>query len=224
MRTILITTLAIAGLPALSYGQSDLQKIGRFLQGIQDMQQQQQPPNNQNGGNYQPRNAPYYEGNPNSSGNQNRGDFGRTDFFGPQNGGGQPGRIIYPNGQNQNNYHPQQTYPGNTRIVYPQGTNPSYNNGRVIYSDPPRAPQRTYSGLPIVVRCSPAAIGTCSYELVAGGKAFPYQIKAGQTQNLKETADWAIRYRPTPSSPYKTYRLRGGKTYEMRKNGNNWQF
>lgn len=263
MRTIVITSLIFAAAPAVSFGQSDLQKIGQFLQGIQDMQQQNQgqsngnqngtrsapynSPNpnasgNQNQGNFQNGNnffgpgqqqvPTYGNGNPNASGNQNQGNFQNGNhFFGQQNGM-QPGQVIRPyngqpiqNGTYQNGtYSSGQTIYRNGQIVHPQGST-NYGNGQTVYSDPPAAPPRTYSRLPIVIRCSPDAVGICNYELLSGsGSAFPYQIKAGQKQNLSETTDWSIRYRPTPSSPHKTYRLRGGKTYEMRGGSNSWQF
>jgi hypothetical protein len=96
MRTAIVTSLLLAGLPAISLGQSDLQKIGRILQGVQQLQQQQ----NQKNYSAPPQNGPYQykmvPGNPNSSGNQNQGNFGPNNFFGPSGNG--PGQVIYRSG------------------------------------------------------------------------------------------------------------------------------
>lgn len=128
--------------------------------------------------------------------------------------------LIYQNGRvigTANNSN-RLTYPSST----PKTLSPS--NGYNGYSDPPTASALTYSGLPIVIRCNDAAQGICNYELItAKGSVFPYTIKQGQKQNLSETTSWVIRYRSTPTSPQSTYKLRGGKTYEMRKSASGWQ-
>ena len=255
MRTAIVTSLLLAGLPAISLGQSDLQKIGRILQGVQQLQQQQ----NQKNYSAPPQNGPYQykmvPGNPNSSGNQNQGNFGPNNFFGPSGNG--PGQVIYPNNRRPpTNTYPHGTYPSGTypNGTYPSGTYPSTgqvihnhqhlgtypqgstqhqtlhsgtvsSGGTTVYSGPPTVPVKTYSRLPIVLRCAPEAVGTCNYELLTGsGKACPYAINAGQTQNLVESTDWAIRYRSQPGAAHQTYRLRGGKTYEIHKTGENWHF
>lgn len=267
MKSVITASLLIFALPAVSFGQSDLQKIGNFLQGIQELQQQQQPQQQQPQNGQQPplgyRMSP---GNPNSSGDRNRGQFGQNNFFGQSNGqwqtvpqnGHQP---PYNNQHLHNNQHPQHTYPNGTypnngqvihnhqqngtypNNTYPSGTYPSgtypqgtsqhqpHRNGNVVsggntvYADPPTAPIKKYSGLPIVLRCAPGANGTCNYDLMTGsGKAYPYTINGGQTQNLTETTDWAIRYRARAGASYQTYRLRGGKTYEIHQVSGDWHF
>ena len=231
MKNLIVATAFLAGLPAIATAQSDLRKIGQFLQGLQQIQQNQQ---NQNQNGQQPPNGTYqapYRVDPNSSGNTNQGNFrDPNSFFGPS-GGTQQGGIIYRNNQpfngNTQMRYPQNTYPNGTyngnQIIYPNSN--TVRSSGTSYSDPPTAPPRSYSRQPIVLRCSPDAVGICNYELLTGsGKAFPYTIRAGQTQNLVETTDWSIRYRVTPTGAYQTYRLRGGKTYEMRNDGGQWQF
>lgn len=216
MQRLTFLTLLTLFMPTTGFAQSDLKKIGQFLQGIQQLQQQQQnnqPPNQQ--GAPQP-----YKVDPNSSGNQNTGGFNRPGFFQPQQGN------IYP----QNQYPPQQSYPQSQN--YPQSGSQTYpqtypQQGNTIYQSQPRpvpAPQKTYSNQPITIRCDSEAIGTCNYELItAKNTVFPYQMVAGQSQSLTENTDWALRYKPTPTSGYKTYRLRGGKTYEIRMTNSSWQ-
>lgn len=244
MRTIIAASLLIAGLPAVSVGQSDLQKIGKFLQGVQQLQQQQ---NNRQPTPSNPPNQGYRmsPGNPNSSGDRNRGNFIGDSFFGPSNGQWQTvpqngSRPPYSNQPPYNTYPPG-TFPNNGQVIrnhqghviYPNGSwQPQVirdsgvaSSGSTVYADPPKVPVKSYSRLPIVLRCAPDAVGTCQYELLTtSGKAFPYTINAGQAQNLVETTDWAFRYRPQPNADYQTYRLRGGKTYEIHKLGDSWQF
>ncbi len=245
MRRLIITTL-IAVIPSISYGQSDLQKIGRVLQSIQQSQQQQRQSQGQtppsNGGNYGPRQAPVQGVDPNASGNQNTGRFDPNSFFEPNNGGGNyvpsPGRT-YPQ---RNTYPGNSTYPGTTQIYrngvpinsYTPGATitggqsyrPNYSQPtrKIWHPDPPIAPAKTYSRLPIVIRCAANTVGTCNYELMtASGSVFPYTINGGKSQKFTENTTWMFRYQPTPGAPKQTYRLRGGKTYEIRKNGNAWQ-
>ena len=205
MRQLLILTAVFVVLPSVCHGQSDLQKIGNFLQELQEYQEEQQ-----GGGTTLPYNA-----SPNASGNQNNGNFNGQGFFQPSNQQqfpqqGQPypqGGVVYPQGQ---------LYPNN-------GVQQQYPNQNIIYQSQPPV-RKVYSNQPIKIRCDSDVTGACSYELItAKNTVYPYSISGGQSQNLVENTDWALRYRPTPSSPYKTYRLRGGKTYERRKAGNIWQ-
>lgn len=240
MRTLLTFSmgLSIWSVSSVGYGQSDLQKLGQFLNGLQQLQQQQNQgqftpkPPQQGGGNRQ-----YKYSDPNSSGNQNQGDFGRQDFFQP--GGGRPnssrpgqtypGNVIYPNGSYPNGSYPNGTYPNNT---YPNGSynanRPGYTvpsrTGSSRYPDPPVAPARKHSGLPIRISCSSTAVGTCQYELkTASGSKFPYTISAGKSQTLSDTTSWVFRYRPTSTSQWQEYRLRGGRNYVIQKVSNQWQ-
>ncbi|GEM_PF-2697631 len=230
MKNVLLTGMLVCGLPAIADAQNDLQKIGQFLQGLQEMQEDGgQDDGFQNG---QPQTLPYKAGGPNSSGNQNQGNFQPNNFFGPQNGmtpGQGQGRVTYPNGTYPNGTYPNGTYQnGNFQNgTYPNGMHPNGTypgNGRTVYPDPPGGPPRVYSQLPIVIRCSPNAPGVCDYRLITDkGSSFPYKIGPGQTQNLTESTDWSVSYTPAPGMPTKTYRLRGGKAYEIRKLDGSWQ-
>ncbi|MEZ6132440.1 MAG: hypothetical protein R3C59_27565 [Planctomycetaceae bacterium] len=266
MRTILMATITLTCVSATSYGQSDLQKIGRFLQDVQRIQNQNQGQQQYNNGNGV-RRAPSYS-NPNTSGNMNAGGFqNNNNLFGPQGGFQNNNNYSNPNtsgnmnagrfqnnnnlfgpqggynnggyNPNYNNYPSYNQYPQshNHRIVTPgynqypntvHSTVPSYpgtslSTSRPVYSDPPIAP-KVYSNLPIVIRCAPDCTGTCSYSLLSGsGKSYPYTIRAGQIQNLKESTDWKFSYQPDGGAS-QTYALRGGRTYELRQNGGQWQF
>lgn len=209
MKRYITTAIVILVFPHAAQAQSDLRKIGKFLEGIQQLQNQQ---GNQQSGGQQDR-PRTYKSDPNQSGRQNQGDFNRPGFI------VQPG-TTYPRPYNPN---PQITYPSQP---YPQQN--TYPPGTIVqrpaYGEPPTAPRRTYSNLPIQIRCSPDCVGTCNYQLVSGsGKGFPYTIRPNQTQTLKETTDWLCRYQPITGGAYQTYRLRGGKTYEMRRDNNRWQ-
>lgn len=131
-------------------------------------------------------------------------------------------QITYPNQPYPNQTYPNQTYPNQP---FPQQT---YPQGQYVpqptYGEPPTAPQKVYSRLPIKIRCAPECVGICNYELIPGsGKAYPYTIRANQVQSLSETTDWLCRYQSVTGGAFQTYRLRGGKTYEMRKDNNRWQ-
>ncbi|MEP3481202.1 MAG: hypothetical protein ABJZ55_18325 [Fuerstiella sp.] len=203
--------------------QSDLRKIGKFLEGIQQIQNQNQqgrqtPPPRKDG---PPNN--YRQLDPNQSGDRNRGDFTMPPGFivPPGNRGSQPYQpqpgATYPNQPYPNQPYPQQTYPQQT---YPPGQYVPLP----IYGEPPTAPRKVYSQLPIKIRCAPECVGTCKYDLIPGsGKAYPYTIRANQVQSLSETTDWMCRYQSVTGGAYQTYRLRGGKTYEMRRDNNRWQ-
>lgn len=199
---LLLAISLMAVMPSTAFAQSDLRKIGDFLQQFQNQQQE-------------PQNGGYGAGNPNYSGDQNQGEFGRQDFFRPQRG-------MQPVPQNQQQFQPNQ-------IVYPNGFVPAnpYPQGNAVPQYQPQSakPIRVvYSNQPITIRCDADATGLCRYELVsASGTGFPYQITAGQSQHLKENTNWAFRYAPTLGAPLKTYRLRGGKTYELRSSGGAWQ-
>lgn len=132
-----------------------------------------------------------------------------------------PGQQYQPGLQ----YQPGQTYPPGT-IINGQPYQPGQGQitSRISYPDPPVAPKRSYSLQPIIIRCADNATGICNYELMTeSGKAFPYTISAGRSQQLQETTAWTFRYKPTPTAASTSYRLRGGKTYEIRRNGNTWQ-
>lgn len=90
---------------------------------------------------------------------------------------------------------------------------------------PQRVQPRTYSNQPIVIHCDPAAPGACRYSLVTlSNRSFPYEIKPGQLQTFPENTEWNFSYQPTGSGPWRTYRLRGGRQYEIRKGGDGrWQ-
>lgn len=240
MKTLAAITLVMM-LPSVSHGQSDLEKILRGVQQFQQMQQQQnqqsrpqqQVPQGEKGRMMAPVQGP------NASGNQNQGNFTGNNFFTP--GGSnfvQPGRNMnYP--QNGNSFPGNGQYlNGQGNVVYPQngmnlpGYPPGRNyqpgqsqiNTRISYPDPPIAPKKSYSGLPIVIRCAPNTTGICNYELVTeSGKGFPYTISSGRSQQLQATTEWQFRYKPTPSAAPVSYLLRGGRTYEIRRNGNSWQ-
>jgi len=247
MKTVLIASITLACIPTISYGQSDLEKIGRFLQDVQQIQSQNQ--RQQPGGN-PVRSAPSY-GNPNSSGNMNAGGFQNDNLFGPPDGEFTDNSNFH--NDNTNNFRPQNQFPQNNshqgRIYYPNNNNATpghnhypdtiyhnypdtvYNNNvqtypgtsRPVYLDPPVAP-KVYSNLPIVIRCAQGSTGTCSYNLVSGsGRSFPYTIRAGEIQNLKESTDWKFSYQSVRGAS-NTYALRGGRTYELRQTGEQWQF
>ncbi len=159
---------------------------------------------------YRTRNAP------NTSGRQNMNSF-RNNFFQPYNQNQQP---YYP----QNNgpyYNNQQPYNQQGQPVY---SNPNYGQP-ITYPDPPIAP-RVYSNLPIEIRCRKQSEGTASYSLISGsGKVYNFLISPGQKQELKENTDWKIRYEVGSGQGTKTYRLRGGKSYELRSEaGGRWAF
>ena len=126
----------------------------------------------------------------------------------------QPGQGYQPGQQYQpGQYQPGQYQPGQGQI-----------NTRISYPDPPIAPKKSYNGQPIVIRCADNATGICNYELVTeSGKGFPYTISSGRSQQLQATTAWQFRYKPTPSAAPVSYLLRGGRTYEIRSNGNSWQ-
>ena len=215
MKRYVATLVALLLLPSVTEAQSDLRKIGNLLEGIQQMQNQQgrpsSPPPKKDGS------PGVFRSDPNQSGDRNRGDFTT------------PGFIVRPGVQNPQPFRPrpQETYPSRPypNQTYPQQTYPpgQYIPKR-IYGEPPTAPRKVYSRLPIQIRCAPECVGTCNYELIPGsGKAYPYAIRANQVQSLSETTDWLCRYQATSGGAYQTYRLRGGKTYEMRRDNNRWQ-
>lgn len=215
----------------------------------QQSQTQQQVPQGQTGRMMAPVQGPNASGNQNQ-GNFTGNNFftpdgsnfvqpGRNMNY-PQNGNSFPGNRQYVNGQyldgQGNIVYPQngmnrQGYPPGTIIngqPYQPGRNyqpgQSQINARISYPDPPIAPKKTYSGLPIVIRCAANTTGICNYELVTGsGKGFPYTISSGRSQQLQATTEWQFRYKPTPSASPVSYLLRGGRTYELRRNGNSWQ-
>lgn len=212
MKRFITTAIAILAVHNTAQAQSDLQKFGKVLKGLQQLQNQQ---GKQESG--QDQGIGTYKSDPNQSGKQNQGDFNRPGFI------VQP-RPSYPRPYNPS---PQITYPSQPypQQRYPQ---PAYPSGTIVqrpaYGEPPTAPRRVYSNLPIQIRCPPDCVGTCNYQLVlASGKGFPYTIRANQIQTLKETTDWLCRYQPSPGGAYQTYRLRGGQTYEMRRDNNRWQ-
>ena len=198
-------------LPSVVNAQSDLKKIGNFLQGLQQLQQQQNRPKPQpQNGQQNPVQAPYGGGDPNMSGNQNRGDFNRDGFFpGPQ--------TTYPQ-----NYQPQNVRPQYRPNGIPQNNYPQYQPSQSQQITP--VPQRSYSNQPIVISCDGLSGGLCDYKLItASNRAYSYQIKSGQTQRLKENTDWALMYKPTSANTWKTYNLRGGRSYEFRHESGRWQ-
>lgn len=222
MKIFSFAIVILFAMQASTYGQSDLRKIGQFLDNIRRAQNQNQQPVRP------PQEGPprkTFGGDPNQSGDKNQGDFNRPGFIvNPQPGNPRPGRpgTVYPGQTYPGQPYPGQTYPGQTypgQVVYPQNPSPGTQ-----YGEPPRAPRKVYSNLPIKIRCAPDCVGTCNYQLIpASGQTFPYTIRANQTQNLKETTDWLCRYQPYSGAAYQTYRLRGGRTYEMRRDNNRWQ-
>lgn len=196
MKRIILTVLTLAMIPATSMAQSDLEKVLRGLQQIQEMQRRGQPRQNRPPGNGP--NVPA-QGNPNSSGGQNGGNFRN------------PGQM-FP-GQNPGFQQPGYQQPGFQPPRYQQ---PQYQQ--------PARPQRTYSNQPIVIHCDPEAPTPCRYSLVTlSNRSFPYEIKPGQLQTFPENTDWNLSYQPTGSGPWRTYRLRGGKHYELRRADSRWQ-
>ena len=164
-----------------------------------------------------------FRSDPNASGNHNHGRFDPDHFFNPggsgyrpPNNGGFPPQGIPQQGFPQQNY-PQQGYP-------PQGQRPQYQDNGSRYQDPPIAPKRQYSGLPIQLDCWRGSQGACQYELItAAGSVFKYNMTAGMNQQLAETTLWSLRYRPTANAPWQTYRLRGGRSYQLRGDAGRWQ-
>jgi len=229
MKTILIALITLACLPTISYGQDDFEDYGQ-----DDFEDYDEPSGNR------PRSAPAQQ-SPNSSGNMNPGGFQDNNLFGPPDGGFNDGSNLNYN----NNFRPQNNFPQNNSHQgfnhYPSNNmTPGYNQypgsfnsnnsmqtypgtSRPVYSDPPVAP-KVYSNLPIVIQCAPDCAGTCSYSLLSGsGRSFPYTIRSGQTQKLKESTDWKFSYKPDGGTS-QTYALRGGRTYELRQNGDQWRF
>lgn len=219
----LFAILVLASLSSSAFAQritiGDLQRAAEALRGggQNSYQNEDQPQNN-----YNLRMAP------NASGNHNRGGFDPDHFFSPQNGGG---NIYYPPQNNgrfppQQNFPPQnyppQTYPPQT--LPQQNLRPPYQETASRYSDPPVAPKRKYSGQPIQLECWSGSQGACQYELVsAAGSVFKYNIAAGQNQQLSETTLWTLRYRPAVGGGWQTYRLRGGRSYQLRGTNGRWQ-
>lgn len=220
MKRCLAVLVGLLVFQSVTEAQSDLRKIGKFLEGVQQMQNQQGRPKVLPPQKDGPPST--YRSDPNQSGDRNRGDFTM------------PGFIIQPGAQKSQPYqprpqvtYPNQSFPNRTypNQVYPQQTYPPGNYvSKPVYGEPPTAPRKIYSRLPIKIRCAPECVGTCNYALIPGsGKAYPYTIRANQVQSLAETTDWLCRYQALTGGPYQTYRLRGGKTYEMRRDNNRWQ-
>lgn len=168
---------------------------------------------------------------PNQSGNRNQGDFQLPGMIVPGRPNGQQyqprARITYPNQPYPSQRFPNQGLPNQS---YPNQSFPqqTYPQGQYVpqptYGEPPTAPRKIYSQLPIKIKCAPECVGTCNYDLIpSSGKAYPYTIRANQVQSLVETTDWLCRYQSVTGGAYQTYRLRGGKTYEMRRDNNRWQ-
>ncbi|MCR9199516.1 MAG: hypothetical protein NXI04_12790 [Planctomycetaceae bacterium] len=164
-----------------------------------------------------------FRSDPNASGNHNHGRFDPDHFFNPGGSGGYrpPSGGGYPQpGYPQPGYRPQDYPQGNPQ----QGLRPQYQDSGSRYKDPPLAPRRKYSGQPIQLECWSGSQGVCPYELItAAGSAFKYNMTAGMNQQLAETTLWSLRYRPTASAPWQTYRLRGGRSYQLRGDGGRWQ-
>lgn len=220
--------------------------LGQAIRNSQQQQQQQQqvPQNGSRGG----RNYQYLA--PNSSGQANMGNLNNSgDFFGGQNNGGyrpsyQPSNVYTPNTSSayrpQSQYQPQYNQPYNQNQYQPQYNQPQYsqpqqqysssgNNyqpqARGNYGDPPQAPKPQYSNLPILITCPDGLTGQCHYELVnAAGKAYPYDISAGEKQTFDETTQWQIRYDQGQGRGFKSYSLRGGKQYSLQRDDQGlWQ-
>lgn len=86
------------------------------------------------------------------------------------------------------------------------------------------SPSRTYSQLPIVIHCAADVGEPCRYSLVTlTQRSFPYVIQPGQQQTFPENTDWNFSYQPTGTGPWRTYRLRGGRHYEIRRSDGRWQ-
>ena len=145
-----------------------------------------------------------------------------------------PSNTTYPNST-----HPQRSYPQTT---YPQSNypSPSYpttsgvqsyqrpsppTSANPRYPDPPIAP-KVSSKLPIQIRCPEWCEGECHYDLInASEKVYHYSIRGGSTQTFSEGRGWRIRYSEGSGLSSKTFNLRGGKTYELRRDGTGpWQF
>lgn len=205
-----------------AFGQALLNEIGRQSQNQNQNQPRSAPmmPNPNGSGN---QNYRQYAPSPNGSGNQNFQNLnGRNNFFGPSGGTTYPQNNFRPyNPQPQyQNVQPRRTYPSNS---YTPPRSSSTISSRPVYRDPPVAP-KVYSNLPITIRCAQDCVGICNYSLLsASGKSYPYTIRAGQVQQLKENTDWQFRYQPNGSA-YDTFGLRGGKTYELRQTAGQWQF
>ena len=200
-------TLGLATIPSLGHAQSAGDWV-RFGFGIADA-----AINTANGGKGQRR--PNYAPAPNASGSTNFGSFNNSGFFNSS----RPNNTYY--SRPSNNYYSR---PSNTYYSRPSN---SYSSQRVVssrpvYADPPKAP----SNLSIEIRCPSWCDGICNYDLVsARGTTFPYQIRGGEKQRLKETTNWIIRYDQGQGLGKKTYRLRGGNNYELRRNDNGtWVF
>lgn len=155
---------------------------------------------------------------PNSSGDHNTGRFDPEHFFNPQNGGRyqpQPGG---------GGFSPSPPQNGSGQILPGQVRRPNLSDRQTGYPDPPIAPARRYSGLPIELDCWHGSQGNCPYELItAAGSVFQYNMTAGMNQSLTESTQWSLRYRPTAAAGWQTYRLRGGRRYQLRGTGGQWQ-
>ncbi len=166
----------------------------------------------------------YQQRGPNTSGFQNQNGFADgNDFFGNNNN----------NNWSDNNWssgyqRPSTTYyrPSPTYTT-PSYTTPStvYSSGQVsyragvAYTSPKVLHDPPVARLPIELLVPKGELGICSYQLLTpAGRAYDYVITPGQKQKFSNTTQWKIRYDQGQAQGVKTYDLRGGKSYELRKN------
>ncbi len=183
-------------------------------------------PNNGNRIEYRWNNAPMLPA-PGETGRRNSGQFNNNPFPGatgssnlgrlqsgpfiPRSSGNLQSGIRYnsSSGYSQSRSYPQQQY------RYPSNS----------YDSPPVAP-KVYSKKPIVINCPAWCEGVCTYSIIgASGKEYVYSISPGQKQEFRETTDWKIKYNRGGGRGYKTYKLHGGKEYELHSDGGGrWAF
>ncbi|MCA9134288.1 MAG: hypothetical protein KDA45_14065 [Planctomycetales bacterium] len=143
-----------------------------------------------------------FGGVPGESGRVNR----PGENFNPQPGFGQP-NYGQPN-YGQPNY-------GQPNYGQPRPGQPDYRPpgvGQPTYAEPPTRAE-SFNGQSITVRSPKANPGDIQYELLVSGQAYPYSMGPGERQAFNETHLWLIRYQS--GGTQKTYRLRGGRTYEF---------
>lgn len=237
-----LTLASILSAPSVTFAQSgaDWGKFGLAL-GLGIANQALQGANNNHGHNHNHQGggngvAPYRYV-PNGSGSANAGGFNGNGFFpGNNGGGGYPGNNNYYPGNNNyypgNNYYPSNngyqssryasSYRASSPTTYRSAT-PSHqprHNAPLRHSPPPT----NYSNQPIEIYMPDWCEGECHYQLTnSHGGVYDYTITPGGVQRLTENSEWTVRFHD--GYEYKSFRVRGGQTYEFRRDDEGaWAF
>lgn len=238
MKRTFFIALSASLLTATTEGQDFFKQLGQELQrqGRQTLQNRGVPPqyvgSPQRGGGgqqgtYNSRSLPSEGGN-NSGGN--RDNFrGGNDFMLPGGGGGgfqrqDPGLHYrtqpYQNGrplQGNQPYISGQPYQGSQpyQVVQPGYTTPGVVSG----ADIPTAP--VDSSQYVVIRCPQSANGSCRYTLESNRGNYAFTMSPGKEQRFRASTQWIISYHD--GTQQRRYRLNGGKSYTLKKDGTRWQ-